>query len=158
MSRWIKPYGDTADDGRVQLSFTLPVALDEVSKEAARRYAMQMGIDEPALAHAEDMGQGFSFYVVYGACKHRVDLDSVQVAEPEFEVLDRTQADALIGQRLGDRRMVVVGACIETDAHTVGIDAIMNMKGFNGHKGLDGVLDKAVDYHNPFPALMRQGA
>ena len=24
--RWIRPYGDTHDDGRVQLSFTLPVA------------------------------------------------------------------------------------------------------------------------------------
>jgi len=33
--------------------------------------------------------------------------------------------------------MVVIGACIETDAHTVGIDAIMNMKGYNGHKGLE---------------------
>jgi beta-lysine 5,6-aminomutase beta subunit len=31
----------------------------------------------------------------------------------------------------------VLGACIETDAHTVGIDAIMNMKGYNGHKGLE---------------------
>ena len=32
---------------------------------------------------------------------------------------------------------LVIGACIETDAHTVGIDAIMNMKGYNGHKGLE---------------------
>ncbi|MGI9134134.1 MAG: OAM dimerization domain-containing protein, partial [Rhodoferax sp.] len=33
----VKPYGDTLGDGRVQLSFTLPVALDEVAKEAARQ-------------------------------------------------------------------------------------------------------------------------
>jgi beta-lysine 5,6-aminomutase beta subunit len=32
---------------------------------------------------------------------------------------------------------VVVGAAIETDAHTVGIDAIMNMKGFAGDYGLE---------------------
>ncbi len=32
---------------------------------------------------------------------------------------------------------MVVGACTESDAHTVGIDAIMNMKGFAGDKGLE---------------------
>jgi beta-lysine 5,6-aminomutase beta subunit len=32
---------------------------------------------------------------------------------------------------------VVVGACTGTDAHTVGIDAIMNMKGYNGEYGLE---------------------
>lgn len=134
--KWIKPYGDTLDDGRVQLSFTLPVALDDNSKEAARRLALAMGLDEPAVSHAEDMGQGFSFYVVYGQCKHRVDLSTIQVAKPEFEVLPKDAVDALIAERMG-RKMVVVGACIETDAHTVGIDAIMNMKGYNGHKGLE---------------------
>nr|WP_281380943.1 cobalamin B12-binding domain-containing protein [Nocardioides panaciterrulae] len=33
--------------------------------------------------------------------------------------------------------MTVVGACIGTDAHTVGIDAILNIKGFAGEKGLE---------------------
>lgn len=134
--QWIKPYGDTQDDGRVQLSFTLPVALDEVSKEGARRLALAMGLDEPAVVHAEDMGQGFSFYVLYGQSKHRIDLSTIQVAKPEFEVLDKDGVNALIAEKMG-RKMVVVGACIETDAHTVGIDAIMNMKGYNGHKGLE---------------------
>ena len=35
------------------------------------------------------------------------------------------------------RRLVVLGACIGTDAHTVGIDAILNVKGFAGEKGLE---------------------
>jgi beta-lysine 5,6-aminomutase beta subunit len=35
------------------------------------------------------------------------------------------------------RRLTVVGACIGTDAHTVGIDAILNIKGFAGEKGLE---------------------
>lgn len=134
--QWIKPYGDTRDDGRVQLSFTLPVALDENSKEAARRLALQMGLEEPSVVHAESMGSGFAFFVVYGQCQHRVDLSTIQVAKPEFEVLDKERIDALIAGRMG-RKMVVIGACIETDAHTVGIDAIMNMKGYNGHKGLE---------------------
>jgi beta-lysine 5,6-aminomutase beta subunit len=133
---WVKPYGDTMNDGRVQLSFTLPVPLDENAKEAARQLALEMGLDEPAVVHSEDMGQGFSFYVVYGQCKHRVDLGRIKVAKPEFETLDKEAINALIAQKM-QRKMVVVGACIETDAHTVGIDAIMNMKGFNGHKGLE---------------------
>ena len=134
--QWVQPYGDTLGDGRVQLSFTLPVALDDTSKEGAKRLAAMMGLNEPSVVHCEDMGQGFSFYVVYGQCKHQVDLSSFQVVKPEFEVMDKDAINALIAQKMG-RRMVVVGACIETDAHTVGIDAIMNMKGFNGHKGLE---------------------
>jgi len=134
--QWVRPYGDTLNDGRVQLSFTLPVALDDTAKEGAKRLAAMMGLDEPAVVHAEDMGQGFSFYIVYGQCKHQVDLSGLQVAKPEYEVLDKEGINALIAEKMG-RRMVVIGACIETDAHTVGIDAIMNMKGFNGHKGLE---------------------
>ena len=30
--KWVKAYGDTMNDGRVQLSFTLPVPLDENAK------------------------------------------------------------------------------------------------------------------------------
>ena len=35
------------------------------------------------------------------------------------------------------RKVVIVGASTGTDAHTVGIDAIMNRKGFAGHYGLE---------------------
>ena len=35
------------------------------------------------------------------------------------------------------RKVVIVGDSTGTDAHTVGIDAIMNMKGFAGHYGLE---------------------
>ena len=61
------------------------------------------------------MGQGFSFYVLYGQCKHQVDLSVLQVAKPDFEVMDKESINALIAEKMG-RRMVVVGACIETDA------------------------------------------
>ena len=134
--QWVRPYGDTLNDGRVQVSFTLPVPLDETAKEGAKRLAAQMGLEEPAVVHAEDMGQGFSFFVLYGQCKHQIDLSILQVAKPDYEVLDKDAIDRLIAEKMG-RRMVVIGATIETDAHTVGIDAIMNMKGFNGHKGLE---------------------
>lgn len=135
-ARWVKPYGDTMDDGRVQMSFTLPLPMDDNAKEAARQLALQMGLDEPAVVHSEAMGPAFSFFVVYGRCRHRVDMSHLKVAKPEFEVLDKDAVNEKIA-RVMKRKMVVIGACIETDAHTVGIDAIMNMKGYNGHKGLE---------------------
>ena len=44
--------------------------------------------------------------------------------------------DAFIKEKIG-RNLVVIGASTGTDAHTVGIDAIMNMKGYAGHYGLE---------------------
>ena len=44
------------------------------------------------------------------------------------------------------RKVVVVGASTGTDAHTVGIDAIMNMKGFAGHYGLERY--EMIEAHN----------
>ena len=46
------------------------------------------------------------------------------------------ETDNFIREHIG-RKIVVVGASTGTDAHTVGIDAIMNMKGFAGHYGLE---------------------
>lgn len=46
------------------------------------------------------------------------------------------ETDDFIRENIG-RKIVVVGASTGTDAHTVGIDAIMNMKGFAGHYGLE---------------------
>jgi beta-lysine 5,6-aminomutase beta subunit len=42
----------------------------------------------------------------------------------------------MIRERFG-RKIRVIGASTGTDAHTVGIDAIMNMKGYAGHFGLE---------------------
>ena len=42
----------------------------------------------------------------------------------------------LIKEKLG-RKITVLGACTGYDAHTVGIDAIINMKGFAGDYGLE---------------------
>ena len=44
------------------------------------------------------------------------------------------------------KKITVVGACTGSDAHTVGIDAIMNMKGYNHHFGLERY--PMVDAHN----------
>lgn len=50
--------------------------------------------------------------------------------------MDMYETDKYIKENIG-RKIVVVGASTGTDAHTVGIDAIMNMKGYAGHYGLE---------------------
>lgn len=131
----IRPYGDTLDDGAMQLSFTLPAPLSGSVREAARQLAAGLGLENPAVVHAEDIG-GFSFFVVYAKCVNPVDLTRIVVPEVTLQVLEKQAIDSFIARNLG-RKLSVLGACIESDAHTVGIDAIINMKGINGHKGLE---------------------
>ncbi len=132
----IRPYGDTANDGIVQLSFTLPLPLNARAREAARRYAMLMGISNPLVAHAESIDKAFTFFVIYGACLHTFDPEQIRVDELAHDELDFHEVNELIEKQLG-RQVTVIGAAIESDAHTVGIDAIFNAKGFAGNYGLE---------------------
>jgi beta-lysine 5,6-aminomutase beta subunit len=132
----VRPYGDTTGDGMVQLSFTLPVPADKRAEGAALQLAGKMGLDPAMVVHSRPMGDGYTFFVVYGRVRHLVDLSQVQVVERDFPVLGAKEINTLIKQRLR-RKLVVVGACIGTDAHTVGIDAILNVKGIAGEKGLE---------------------
>src|SRR3984885_644860 len=137
----IRPYGDTTGDGRVQVSFTLPVPFgDETERARAEGAALQlagkMGLDPAMVVHAKGMGPAFTFFIVYGRVSHLVDLAAVEVTEREFPELAAAEVNVRIRSALG-RKLVVVGATIGTDAHTVGIDAILNVKGHAGEKGLE---------------------
>ena len=132
----IRPYGDTTGDGMVQVSFTLPIPHDKRAEGAALQLAAKMGLAPAMLVHAKAMGPHFTFFVVYGSVTHLVDLREVVVIEREFPLLSAKEVNAEIKKRL-HRKLVVVGACIGTDAHTVGIDAILNVKGHAGEKGLE---------------------
>ena len=134
--RVVRPYGDTTGDGMVQLSFTLPVPHDKRAEGAALQLAAKMGLEPAMVVHAKAMGPHFTFFVVYGSVHHLVDLSAVDVVEREYPLLSAKDVNGLIKARLR-RPLVVVGACIGTDAHTVGIDAILNIKGFAGEKGLE---------------------
>ena len=152
----VRPYGDTTGDGMVQISFTLPVPHDKRAEGAALQLAAKMGMSPAILVHAKSIAPSFTFFVVYGAVTHLVDLREVEVVERDFDVLSARDTNALIRKRLR-RKLVVVGACIGTDAHTVGIDAILNIKGFAGEKGLEYYREMAV--HNlgaqvPIPELV----
>src|SRR3954464_13098219 len=96
----VRPYGDTTGDGMVQTSFTLPVAPGPKADGAALQLATKMGIEPAMVVHSHGIGEGFTFFVVYGSVKHLVDLDAVQVEERAYPLLSASEINAAIRTRL----------------------------------------------------------
>jgi len=134
--RVVAPYGDTPGDGAVQMSFTLPVPVGDEARHAALILAGKMGFQDSKVVFMEGIDEAFTFFVVYGRTRESVDFASIRVHKVEYEAMEPEEIHRFIQERIG-RKIVVLGACIGSDAHTVGIDAILNMKGYDMHKGLE---------------------
>ncbi len=132
----VRPYGDTFNDGAVQLSFTLPVELSAQATEAARLLVLKLGFDSCEVVSSQRMANGFSMFIVYARTSVGIDPDAVVIDEATDDVMEFDEINEFIEKEIG-RPLTVVGACTGSDAHTVGIDAIMNMKGYNHHYGLE---------------------
>ena len=141
----LRAYGDRAGDGLVQLSFTLELLPSPHAKEAARRFAEAHGLDEVLITCMEQCGPSHSYFVAYGQSRQVVDVSRIEVSEAEIPDLSKAEIEQRAADALG-RKIVVVGACTGSDAHTVGIDAILNVKGCAGEKGLEAY--KAFEVHN----------
>ncbi|MGE3261463.1 MAG: OAM dimerization domain-containing protein [Bacteriovoracia bacterium] len=132
----IKPYGDAMNDGRMQVSFTLPLNPSPEAEEAAREFMRKMGFQDIKVVAMEKPSEGFSFYVAYGATTHSVDFTKIHVLKVETEFKSFYEINDLIKKEI-KRKIVILGATTGFDAHTVGIDAIFNMKGYKGDYGLE---------------------
>ncbi len=132
----IKAYGDTYNDGKIQLSFTLPIQKGVEAEEAARKYCLQLGLKEVEVVHMRDLKEGFTFFVVYAISDVMVDKSKINVAKIDTEEMTYYEINDYIKEKI-QKRLKVVGACTGTDAHTVGLDAILNMKGYAGEYGLE---------------------
>ncbi len=132
----VRAYGDTLNDGQIMLAFSLPVPFGEEANEAARQLCRQMGLDAPQVYHAHDLGEGFTFVVVYARSPHVVDTTQLRVTKMASAPMSRDAIEALAAEKF-TRKIRVLGACTGDDAHTVGIDAILNVKGYHGDKGLE---------------------
>lgn len=97
---------------------------------------MEMGMNDPRVYHHKDLGDGYTFFIVYGTFAKSIDYTKIQVAKLTSSRMDFYEINDFIRENIG-RQVVVLGACTGTDAHSVGIDAIMNMKGYNGEYGLE---------------------
>lgn len=150
-TRFVKPYGDSFNDGIVQLSFTLPATDKYVAIESAKVLVSKMGIKDVKIATVEEPIENFYFFVVYGSVIHEVDLEQVKPIIPEYEKMSKEEVEKYAKEH-GIEKIVIVGATIGTDSHTVGLDSILNVKGFKGEKGLEAY--KCFKVYNLGPQVM----
>jgi beta-lysine 5,6-aminomutase beta subunit len=142
----VKPYADHHGDGLVQLSFTLPVPDGAAARRAALELLRKMGFEHPEVVHRERLTDTHTYFVAYGHCVHTVDYAAL-AAEGGEDVAYMTEEEVeVFAQEHVGRPIVVVGAATGTDTHSVGIDAMLNLKGYHGHKGLEGY--RAFRTHN----------
>ncbi len=144
-TKLLRAYGDRQGDGMVQMSFVLELPPSARAREAAKKFAELHGLSDPLVTTMETCAEGYSYFVVYGHSQHAVDPSTIDVPEVRTEALSREEIEHRVSTRLG-RKIVVVGACTGSDAHTVGIDAILNYKGYAGDKGLESY--KAFEAYN----------
>jgi beta-lysine 5,6-aminomutase beta subunit len=133
----VKPYADHLGDGLVQMSFTLPIPYSLAARRAALELAARMGFDEPEVVHYEQLTEGYTYFVMYGRCTETIDFTALQGEGFDIEYMGEEEVERFVEEHLG-RRIVVVGASTGSDTHSVGIDAMLNLKGYHGHHGLEG--------------------
>lgn len=141
----VRPYADHLDDGLVQMSFTLPVAHSPAARRAALELAAHMGFQEPEVVHYERLTDGYTYFVMYGRCTQSVDFTTLRGEGFDVEYMGEDEIERFAQTRIG-RRVVVVGASTGSDTHSVGIDAMLNLKGYHGHHGLEGY--RCFQVHN----------
>jgi beta-lysine 5,6-aminomutase beta subunit len=141
----VKPYADQLGDGIMQLSFTLPVPYGIAARRAAQELARKMGLQNPEVVHYHALTEGYTYFMMFGECTHTVDYTSLSDEGFDLEYMTEEEIESFASEHIG-RPVVVVGASTGTDTHSVGIDAMLNLKGFHGHHGLEGY--RAFKTHN----------
>lgn len=158
----VRPYYDALGDGIVQISFTLPLAEGPQAEAAARETLRRMNLTDVSIVERKGIAPGFTFFVAYGHTSFSVDATALEsdvaIRVPSPQEIER------LAHSIG-RRLVVVGATLESDAHTVGLDAIFNAKGFAGHHGLESYpcfravnMGAQIPFRTLVEALLREKA
>jgi len=82
-----------------------------------------MGLDPTMVVHSKAIGPTSPFHRVR-PCESPRRPGGSRGNEREYPLLSPKEVNLAIRSRLG-RRLVVLGAAVGTDAHTVGLDAIL---------------------------------
>lgn len=131
----VRPYGDERDDGIVQLSFCLPLPHSSAAIATATELLKKHRFDHVDIVHAKPVGDEFTFFLAYA--RTSVGVEPAQHAQIEQDGrLSFAEVNDVIMEALG-RPAVIVGAATGSDAHTVGLDSLLSMKGRSGDPGLE---------------------
>lgn len=134
----VRAYGHKQGDGLVQLSFTLPIPMNEVALEAARQYALKLGLENIQVASMESIGSGASltFFVVYGSSETTLDMGRIK-PETSKTHLSPQEIEGLATEKL-QRKISIVGANLSERGQAPWLEAILSLKGVAGDRGLEG--------------------
>ena len=132
----VRPYGDTTGDGMVQTSFTLPVPPVRRPRAPRCSWPTRWASSPRWSCTATPSTAATRSSSSTAACGTWSTSTPSSSRSAPTRCCRPSEINGAIRSRL-NRKMVVLGACIGTDAHTVGIDAILNVKGFAGEKGLE---------------------
>lgn len=127
----IKPMGDHENDGYIQLSFTLPVTLQR-AQAAAIELCRKMNLQQIEVADMQVLHDNITYIQVFAKIAFSIELPDLI-----FERKNNSREEIIKATKKWNKRLTIVGACTGTDAHTVGLDAILNKKGYKGVKGLE---------------------
>lgn len=132
----IRPYATAAHDGVVQMSFTLPIPVEEKAREAARLLVEKMGFESVEVTSMEAISKEFSTFVVYGKTKACINYDSVVVSRIDIPERSPEKINHLIHEKM-KRPLVILGATLGQDAYAVAMDALISTGGLGGEFGLE---------------------
>ncbi len=102
------PYGDTSNDGALQLSFTLPIEPSARAREAATQMVRGWGFYDVKIAHISSVGIGYSFFVVFARTDKSLDFTKVTAPEVLTEKRTYKEIDKLIFSQI-KRQVRLVG-------------------------------------------------
>ena len=91
-----------------------------------------MSLSDVTVASAQSLGNGFTFFICYGRLA-AVEIDEHIQSDAGVPIMI---SDEIIEHKYG-RKLVVVAASTGTDAHTVGLNAILSRKGVAGDPGFE---------------------
>ena len=111
MTKLVKPYGDTQNDGKVQLSFTLPVEWSEAADEAARQLAGKMGFNDVQVVDGRRIASGFSFFVLYASTPQGIDVETIHAPSANEHAMSMEEIDAFVAERIGRKLRVARRLC-----------------------------------------------
>jgi beta-lysine 5,6-aminomutase beta subunit len=111
------------------------VAQTRVANKAALALIAKMGLEKGEVVHSTRLTDGFTYFIAYAQCPHETYLEELSDDVNE-EFMSHSEVEKFIWQILG-RKIIVVGASTGTDTHSLGIDAMLNLKGFDGEHGLE---------------------
>src|SRR5215469_16243805 len=101
MSQVVKPYGDTMNDGKVQLAFTLPIEWSEAADEAARQLVAKIGFADVQVVEGRKIATGFSFFVLYGSTTQSIDFSTIKAPSAKTHAMSMEEIDTYVHERLG---------------------------------------------------------